>query len=211
MHIMECETIRNAIYFESIFQPSSQRRFDMGRTETHKKQNLYSLTSKYDTEEKCEKLFISFLWRDGIACSHCGSVNNRMLFIWKDKTKGFFHCDNCNESFIIPTNWFLSESRISYLQWLKAIENVVFSKGSISAQELANKLEIGIKTARKTILIINNLVPQDGIKLKGEIEVDETYVGAIEGRKHMSRRTPYTDKVVGDKSISEDVQKKEFL
>ncbi len=85
------------------------------------------------------------------------------------------------------------------MKWLKAIENIAFSKGSISAQELANKLEIGVKTARKMILIINKLVPQDAIKLKNVIEVDETYVGGIEQKKHMSCRTPYADKVVGDK------------
>jgi hypothetical protein len=176
-----------------------QRSNTMGQNKTHKKLKFYSLTSKYDTEEKCKNLFTSFLWRDGVSCPHCKRVNNKVKFITLDKKQGFFDCDCSNQFFTIPTNWFLSGSRISYMQWLKAIENVAFSKGSISAQELAKKLEIGIKTARKTILIINNLVSQDGVKLKNAIEVDETYVGGIEQKKHMSRRTPYTDKVVGDK------------
>ncbi len=156
---------------------------------------------KYNTEQKCEKLFLTHLWPDGIKCPKCGQFNQitNKIHANKQKTCVEFKCPHCGKKITEKIDCIFTGSPISFSHWLDAIYYVAIKDKSTASRGLVEALGITQNTAWKLIMRISQLAEQD-IKLSGEVEIDEWYENGIPQYKHNYQQSIYgSDKgIVGE-------------
>jgi len=138
--------------------------------------------AKLDRDEAREYLE-KLRWPDGPYCPHCKSVNCYQLKPKPDSKrpvrKGVYKCKKCRKQFTVTVNTIFEGSHIPLNKWLMAVALMCRSKKGISAHQLHRQLDITYKSAwfmAHRVRYVMNQGPYE-TKLKGTIEVDETYVG----------------------------------
>src|SRR6266853_6487304 len=138
----------------------------------------------------------SIRWPDGVVkCPRCGSTEVFFLStrkIWKCKSK------HEKQQFSVKVGTVLEDSPIALDKWLCAFWLIANAKNGISSYELARSIGITQKSAWFLLHRIR-LAMQDGsfVTFKGQVEADETYIGAKARYMHKNRRNG-----VGDAGIS---------
>lgn len=165
------------------------------------KQRWASTEKKYNTESKCEKLFLTHLWPDGIKCSKCKESNRITNKIHANKQKTYveFRCQHCGKKIHEPIDCIFTGSPLSFEKWFKAVYNIAIKDDSSASTDFIELLEITQKTAWNLFIRISQLAEQD-IKLSGEVEIDEWYENGIPQYKHNYQQSIYgSDKgIVGE-------------
>lgn len=147
-------------------------------------------------EEQAREYFESILWPGGPVCPHCGSVKS-----WDIKSAsarpGVYECADCGKQFTVTVNTVMHGSHISIRQWLMAFCLMTSSKKGVSALQLQRNLGLGSYKSAWHLAHRIRFAMSTGTfckPLKGDVEVDETYVGGktrkgIPGRGS-ERKTP---------------------
>jgi transposase-like protein len=145
------------------------------QAKTQKGQNIMNLTED-EAREHIEKI----RWPDGAFCPHCGSINVVRLQ-GKSHRPGLLTCRDCRGAFTVTVGTVMADSHLPLSVWVRAFHMVATSKKGISALQLQRNLGLGsYKTAWHLAHRIREAMRCDPIagKLKGEVQIDETYVGA---------------------------------
>jgi transposase-like protein len=138
--------------------------------------------------ENCHKFMIEARWPGGIVrCPTCGSdhviymTNTRR---WKCYGK------HPRSQFSLKVGTIFEDSPIGLEKWLPTVWLLVNCKNGISSYEVGRALGVTQKTAwfmlhrvRKALRVGGTLV-----KLKGEVEVDETFIGGKARNMHLAQR-----------------------
>lgn len=156
---------------------------------------------KYNTEQKCEKLFLSHLWPDGIKCPKCGKYNpiTNKIHANKQKTCVEFKCPHCGKKITEKIDSIFTGSPLSFTNWLDAVYLIAIKDKSVASRGLMEPLGITQNTAWKLIMRVSQLAEQD-IKLSGDVEIDEWYENGNPAYKHNYQQSIYgSDKgIVGE-------------
>lgn len=136
--------------------------------------NLINLIEKYGDDKKCRKYLEALKWPDGIICPRCSGKTISRIY-----ERDQFDCDNCRYQFSVTAGCIFDGTHLPLWKWFLAVYLILESKKAISANQLKRSLAIGsYKTAwylchriRRAVLEANQS------KLKGVVEIDETYVG----------------------------------
>jgi transposase-like protein len=142
------------------------------------------------TDELARDYFERMRWPDGAACVHCGSANVYRLQ-GKSHRPGLFECRDCKGHFTVTVGTVMEDSHLPLSTWAKAFHLMCSSKKGMSSLQLQRNLGLGsYKTAWHLSHRIREAMryqPVSG-KLKGEVQVDETYMGGKprpgDGKKH---------------------------
>jgi transposase-like protein len=132
-------------------------------------------------------------WPKGVSCQHCGAENPMFL-----KTRRIWKCSKCRKQFSIKTKSVFEDSPIGLDKWLAATWMIANCKNGISSYEIMRAIGVTQKTAWFMLHRIRlAMMDDDGNKLSGEIEADETFVGGKIANMHRKSKRMERAKTAG--------------
>lgn len=159
--------------------------------------NLSKLAKHFSDEQAARALLEEMRWGKNPTCPHCGGLNPYRLTPRKPGAKtrpGLWKCSQCRKQFTVTVGTVFEDSRIPLSKWLLAIHLLSASKKGMSAHQIHRMLGISYKAAwfmMHRLRYAMSVEPLAG-KLRGTVEMDETYVGGK--RKGRFGRPPAGDK-----------------
>lgn len=144
----------------------------------------FSITRKYDTQQKCIEYLEKERWGKLPICSHCGTINQ------STKRVGgcIYHCNYCNKDFTVLVGTIFEHSRLPLPKWFFIIYLMLEAKKGISATQISENAEVSYKTAWLTAMRIRCAMIED-IELSGVIESDESYIGWKPRKKYKNNES----------------------
>jgi transposase-like protein len=128
----------------------------------------------------CTEFVANLRWPDGPVCPRCGSKEYSYL-----TTRRIWKCKGCKKQYSVKLGTIFEDSPLGLDKWLPAVWLIANSKNGISSHELARSLGV---TQKSTWFMLHRirLAMQTGsfLKLSGEVEVDETYIGGKARNMH---------------------------
>lgn len=142
-------------------------------------------------------------WGDDIkdvVCPKCGCVGNCVQI--KDSETGernsrfLWYCNDCHGQFSVRTNSVMERSHIPLTHWCAAFGAACSGKNGVSAKEISRDCQISYKSALFLMHRIRYAMegPDKTDRLKGTVEVDETYIGGKPRFKNRGLRGRGTSK-----------------
>ncbi|MBL9114001.1 MAG: IS1595 family transposase [Verrucomicrobiaceae bacterium] len=129
----------------------------------------------FSDPDKAFAFMKSLRWPDGnVTCAKCGC--DRVSFL---STRKVWKCLDCKKQFSAKVGTIFEDSALGYDKWFPAFWMIVNAKNGISSCELARAIGVTQKSAWHMLHRIR-LALQDGsiTKMEGNVEADETYIGA---------------------------------
>lgn len=143
----------------------------------------------FATEESAEKWFISVRWPDGIRCPVCDSNN---IQIRENRKPMPFKCGACREYFSVKSHSVMHASKLPLRKWGMAIYLMTTHLRGVSSMKLARDLGIRQSTAWHLAHRIRRAyaggTAGGHANFFGPVEVDETFVGGRQSRRHGDKR-----------------------
>ena len=151
-----------------------------------------AVKQKYNTEQKCEKLFLSHLWPNGIKCPKCGYSNpiTNKIHTETQKTKVEFKCAKCGKKIIEKIDCIFTDSPLDFQTWLEAVYRIAIKHNSTASNQMVEEIGVEQTTAWFLFLRISQLAKQD-ITLNGIVEIDEWYNNSNPMYKHGYQQSMY--------------------
>lgn len=138
------------------------------------------------TEDQARAYFEQRRWPHGPACVHCGSQNVYRVG-GKSHRPGLIECRDCRKQFTVTVNTVMEDSHLPLSLWAKAFHFMTSSKKGMSALQLQRNLALGsYRTAWFLAHRIREAMKYEPVAglLKGDVQVDETYVGGKPRKGH---------------------------
>jgi len=165
--------------------------------------NLLDIYKELNTEDKCLAFLEHMRWPDGVKCLGCASLRiTRITSKGKKNRKTgkvgpdrkLYQCNDCRFQFTATTGTVYHDTHLPLSKWFLAIALITESKKGISANQLSRALGVQYRTAWYLAHRIRKaMVEANPPKLKGTVEVDETYIG---GKQHNNWRKLRNKEVV---------------
>jgi transposase-like protein len=162
--------------------------------------NLNSLAPIFADEDKAREFLEAKRWPNGPVCPHCASPH---VYTLRPKSAskrpvraGVYKCGKCRRQFTVRIGTIFEESKLPLRKWLMAIHLMTSSKKGVSSHQIARQLGITVKSAWFLTHRIREAMKEQPLAglLKGNIEVDETYVGGKPRHKGDNKRGRGTKK-----------------
>ena len=136
-------------------------------------------------EDICVRTLSAIRWPDGrVPCPACGCTENYYLakrLVWK--------CKGCARQFSIKVGTVLEDSPVKLSKWLPAIWLITNAKNGVSSYEIHRALGVTQKTAWFMLHRIRLAMGSGTFeKLRGRVEVDETFIGGKNKNKHLDKK-----------------------
>ncbi len=149
-----------------------------------------------------EKAAVEFMeakrWGDSPSCPHCGGFSVYQMKDSKTNERQAnyrWRCHDCKEQYTVRIGTVFEDSRIPLRHWCYGFFRAATSKKGVSALEIHRHTGVSYKSAlfmlQRIRFAMADSVPDP---LKGEVEVDETYVGGKPRYRGISKRGRGTSK-----------------
>lgn len=138
--------------------------------------NLIEFEARFSSDERCRDYLFQTRWPDGFRCPACGYDR-----AWPVR-RVWFECCRCGRQTSVTAGTVLQDSRKPLTLWFRAIWYVTSQKTGTSALGLQRVLGLGsYQTAWSWLHKLRRAMVRPGREqLKGPVEVDEMYLGAVE-------------------------------
>jgi transposase-like protein len=132
----------------------------------------------------CTEFVAELRWPDGPFCPRCGSVEYSYL-----TTRRIWKCKDCQRQYSVKVGTIFEDSKLGLDKWLPAVWLAANSKNGISSHELGRALGVTQKSAWFMLHRIRlAMQTKSFLKLSGEVEADETFIGGKTGNKHPRKK-----------------------
>ena len=153
----------------------------------HEPRTLQAAILYFSDPDNCTDYLAARRWPNGVSCPTCGRTDVAYIparRVWQCKTR------HPKAQFSVKVGTIMEDSALGLDKWLTAIWMQTNMKNGVSSWEIHRSLGITQKCAWHMLHRIR-LALQDertGGKLGGEVEVDETYIGAKARNMHLRKR-----------------------
>jgi transposase-like protein len=138
----------------------------------------------YGDRDNCLRKMVARRWPNGVACPTCGRTDVRFL---ANQRRWECKASHPKKQFSVKVGTIFEDSPIGLDKWLMATWMITNCKNGVSSWEIHRAIGVTQKTAWFMLHRIR-LGMQDanagGGKLSGEVEVDETFIGAKARNMH---------------------------
>ena len=156
--------------------------------------STFQLFALFPDEESARIYLEARIWPDGPVCPMC-LFGERISILGSCATRkhGYYRCLRCAFDFTVRTGTVMERSKIPLHKWLYSMYLLVTARKGISSMQLAKEIGITQKSAWFVLGRLREACGGDGPdggleKLRGTVEIDETFVGGKEGSKHASKK-----------------------
>jgi transposase-like protein len=150
--------------------------------------NLIDVNDKFKTEDQCLDYLEQMRWPTGVRCVTCGADKVSRIereSKTKNKRTRIYQClePTCKQQFTATAGTIFHDSHLPLTKWFLAVALIADAKKGVSAKQLQRHLGIGsYRTAWYMAHRIRKSMEESegsllSTRLKGTVEVDETYVG----------------------------------
>src|SRR5271157_5456266 len=145
--------------------------------------STFQLFKLYPDEKSARIYLEGLLWKNGPICPTC-KTGNRLTA----RKNGFYRCNACKFDFSIRTGAIFGRSHVPLHKWVYAMYLLVTARKGISSMQLAKEIGITQKSAWFVLQRLREACNDDNSKLKGLIEIDETFIGGLSRNMHKWKR-----------------------
>ena len=148
--------------------------------------SLFDLMKAFPDEQACIDHLRAIRWRRGEFCPHCGA--DRIYAFSDGKT---WKCAECRQRFSIKVGTIFADSKLPLRKWFMAIWIITNHPKGVASTTLAKDLKITQKSAWFVLHRLRHAARTKSfnapMKLRGKVEIDETYIGGKAINKHGRR------------------------
>jgi|SRR5579862_5645492 len=167
--------------------------------------NLARLAKEYSDEGAARLKFETMRWGkdcQNVTCPKCGVIGQPNSYRVKvgagsSTREGVWRCRSCKKQFTVTVGTVFEDSHVPLTKWLLALHLLSASKKGMSAHQIHRMLGVRYQTAWFMMHRLRYAMSVEPIaaKLRGVVEMDETYMGGK--RKYGKGRWPsFTRKAV---------------
>lgn len=139
------------------------------------KYTIVDFRSDFPDDDTCLEWLKNYLYPEGIFCPNDKKVTPHH----KLKKRKAYSCELCGHHTYPTANTIFHKSSTPLTLWFYAVYLMAATRAGISAKQLERELGVTYKTAWRMFHQIRKMMAADDDKFTdGEVEVDETYVGA---------------------------------
>ena len=154
---------------------------------------LKDFLKKYKTNDDCREEIKQIVFPKGIKCKACKKVTPH----YRIKSRKVYSCQNCGTQVSPLANTIFHKSSTELLDWFYAMYIFSQTRSGISALQLQRMLGCSYKTAWRMFHQIRKLMTDEEFgQLKGDVEVDETYIGGKTQNRNYKHSEGTKDKEV---------------
>lgn len=158
--------------------------------------STFQLFEMFPDQEGARVYLEGRLWPNGPRCPVCKSGERITV-----RAGGFYRCNACKEDFTVRTGTIFERSHVPLHKWVYAMYLLVTARKGISSLQLAKEIGITQKSAWFVLHRLREACGPKLEKLRGVIEIDETYVGGLEANKHESKKLNAGPGTVGKTAV----------
>lgn len=153
---------------------------------THEPQTLVEAIKHFADPDVTLKTMVDLRWPEGVRCPTCGRSDVRFIStrrMWECKEK------HARRQFSAKIGTIFEDSPLGLDVWFSAIWMIANCKNGVSSYEIHRAVGITQKSAWFVLHRIR-LAMKTGtfMKMDGEVESDESFIGGLAGNMHKGRR-----------------------
>jgi transposase-like protein len=146
--------------------------------------NLIEAITYFSDLDICTEFVANLRWPSGPVCPRCGCVEYSYL-----TTRRVWKCKGCKKQYSVKVGTIFEDSPLPLTKWLPAVWLIANSKNGISSHELGRSLGVTQKSAWFMLHRIRlAMQTKSFLRLSGEVEVDETFIGGKARNMHRGER-----------------------
>jgi transposase-like protein len=134
---------------------------------------------RFATETACLEYLAASRWPNGFLCPACGSHR-----AWVLERRHLWECASCHTQTSVTAGTVMHRTRTPLRQWFWAAYLVATHHPGISAKQLSRQLGLRYETAWLILQKLRRaMVAPERELLRGEVEIDECWIGGVEPEK----------------------------